>query len=163
MACHGSSANHRLRCFLSVTTEHVIWVSHHLFGYASVLNYWTAAEEVQNASINVPRAMFFTIFINGALGFATYIVIAFCIGNVENTLFSQTGSPFVQMFYDATQSKSGTTAMTSILIAMYICATFGFVASASRQAWAFARDNGLPGSNVLKRVRLLSLLCPHLS
>ena len=116
------------------------------------------AEEVQNASINVPRAMFFTIFINGALGFATYIVILYCFGNPEQTLGSPYGFPFIQIFYNATNSKAGTTAMTSFLIAMYIFATFGFVASASRQAWAFARDNGLPGSKFFKRVRpLLSL------
>jgi choline transport protein len=106
--------------------------------------------------------MFFTIFINGALGFAMYIVILFCFGNVEDTLSTPTGWPFIQIFYNSTQSKAGATAMTSILIAMYIFATFGFLASASRQAWAFARDNGLPFSNIFKRVRpFLPLFFPH--
>lgn len=100
--------------------------------------------------------MFFTIFINGALGFATYIIILYCFGNVEKTLGSTYGFPFIQIFYNATQSKAGTTAMTSVLIAMYVFATFGFVAAASRQAWAFARDNGLPFSNLFKKVRLVT-------
>jgi choline transport protein len=110
------------------------------------------AEEVQNAAINVPRAMFFTIFINGALGFAMYIVILFCIGNPETTLGTSTGWPFIEIFYTATQSKAGTTVLTSLLIAMYVFATFGFLASASRQAWAFARDYGLPFSSLFSRV-----------
>jgi choline transport protein len=97
--------------------------------------------------------MFFTIFINGALGFAMYIVILFCFGNVTDTLDTPTGWPFIQIFYNSTQSKAGATAMTSLLIAMYIFATFGFLASASRQAWAFARDNGLPFSDIFKQVR----------
>ena len=110
------------------------------------------AEEVENASMNVPRAMFVTIFINGALGFATYIFILYCFGNPEETLSAPYGLPFVQIFYNALQSKAGVTALTSLLIAMYIFATIGFVASASRQAWAFSRDNGLPFSRIFKRV-----------
>jgi len=110
------------------------------------------AEEVQNAAVNVPRAMISTIFINGALGFATYIFILYCFGNPAETLNTPYGMPFVQIFYNATKSKAGTTVLTSLLIAMYIFATFGFVASASRQAWAFSRDNGLPFSRVFKRV-----------
>ncbi|EMC93957.1 hypothetical protein BAUCODRAFT_216276 [Baudoinia panamericana UAMH 10762] len=109
------------------------------------------AEEVENASINVPRAMFFTIFINGALGFATYIFILYCFGDPEDVLTNYP-MPFIGIFYNALQSKAGTTALTSLLIAMYIFATFGFVASASRQAWAFSRDHGLPLSKVFRRV-----------
>ncbi|KAK5170645.1 uncharacterized protein LTR77_005234 [Saxophila tyrrhenica] len=129
------------------------------------------AEEVQNAAVNVreniikdhlnvadrflyqvPRAMFFTIFINGAMGFATYIFMLYSFGNPVAALTSPYGLPFIEIFYNATQSKAGTTAMISLLVAMYIFATFGFVASASRQAWAFSRDNGLPLSRLWRRV-----------
>jgi amino acid transporter len=110
------------------------------------------AEEVQNASMNVPRAMFFTIFINGALGFSTYIFILYCFGDPNEALKGTYGLPFIEIFYNATGSKAGTTAMISLLIAMYIFATFGFVASASRQAWAFSRDGGLPLSRLFSRV-----------
>ena len=84
--------------------------------------------------------MFFTIFLNGALGFAMMVSILFCIGNVDNALSTPTGYPFIEMFRNATQSDAGATAMTSILIALIIFATFGYVASASRQMWAFARS-----------------------
>lgn len=141
-ACHMGTPDRLLLCFCA--------------------NNENTAEEVQNASVNVPRAMFFTIFINGALGFATYIVILYCFGNVEETLNTPYGFPFVQIFYNATQSTAGTTVMISILIVMYISATFGFVASASRQAWAFARDNGLPFSDLWKRVSLPFCLSAHL-
>lgn len=110
------------------------------------------AEEVQNASINVPRAMFFTIFINGALGFATYIYILYCFGNPMDALNAPYPLPFIEIFLNAIQSKAGTTAIISVLLAMYVFATFGFIASASRQAWAFSRDNGLPFSRLFKKV-----------
>jgi amino acid transporter len=84
--------------------------------------------------------MFFTIFLNGALGFAMILAILFCIGDVNNAMSTPTGYPFIEIFKNATQSKTGATAMTSILISMIIFATFGYVASASRQLWAFARE-----------------------
>ena len=116
------------------------------------------AEEVQNASINVPRSMIMTLTINGILGFASYLLILYSFGDPLKALNSPYGLPFLEIFYNATKSKAGTTAMTSLLLSMYIFATFGFVAAASRQAWAFSRDNGLPFSTLFKRVRYCSTL-----
>ncbi|KAI9793073.1 MAG: hypothetical protein M1816_000971 [Peltula sp. TS41687] len=112
---------------------------------------WHMAEECHHAAVNVPRSMIFTMFLNGAAGFAMYIVILFSIGNAEEVFKKPTGWAFVEIFNSGTMSKAGATAMTSILIALYICAAFGFMAAASRQTWAFARDNGLPLSRYLCR------------
>jgi amino acid transporter len=117
------------------------------------------AEEVKDAAMNVPRAMISTIFINGAFGLATYIVILYCFGNPEDVL-GFAGLPFVKIFLNATGSEVGTSVMTALLLTLYVCATFGFVASASRQAWAFSRDGGLPLSRFLKRVcSITATLC----
>lgn len=110
------------------------------------------AEEVKDAALNVPRAMLSTIFINGAFGLASYLVILYCFGNPEDVLGFQ-GLAFVEIFLNATHSEVGTSVMTALLLTLYVCATFGFVASASRQAWAFSRDGGLPLSKFLKRAR----------
>lgn len=118
------------------------------------------AEEVKNAAVNVPRAMFYTIFINGSLGFASYIYILYCFGDPVKALNTDYPFPFIEIFQNALQSRAGVTAMVSFLLAMYVFATFGFVASASRQAWAFSRDNGLPLSRYFKKVSLGSgVLC----
>ena len=111
------------------------------------------AEEVKDAAMNVPRAMLSTIFINGAFGFATYIFILYCFGNPEDVLSFQ-GLAFVEIFLNATGSAVGTSVMTALLLTLYVCATFGFIASASRQAWAFSRDGGIPGSKYLSRVSI---------
>ena len=108
--------------------------------------------------MNVPRSMIFTVFLNGTLGFAMYLVILFTIGDIEAVLGSATGWPFIQLFVQGLQSQAGATAMTSLLISMYIFASFGFLASASRQCWAFARDRALPFSTYLSRVSFSS--CP---
>lgn len=99
-----------------------------------------------------------TTVINGALGFAMFIVILFTIGNIKEVLDSRTGWPFIELFRQATGTAAGATAMTSFLIAMYIFASFGFMASASRQTWAFARDRGVPFSSYFARVS-----SPHFS
>lgn len=42
--------------------------------------------------------------------------------------------------------------MASIITALALCADVGFLASASRMVWSFARDRGLPGWKFLSRV-----------
>ena len=110
------------------------------------------AEEVRNASTVVPWAMIGTIILNGSLGFAITIAFSFTLGDMETDLKSATGFNFIQVFFDATNSHVGASVMTSIIIALVVCASFGFLASASRQTWAFARDNGLPFSGFLSHV-----------
>lgn len=113
-----------------------------------------AAEEVQDAATVVPWCMVTTIILNGMLGLGTVIVFLFCIGDMQQALNSDTGYDFIEVFYNATQSKAGTTIMTSILLSLAMFATFGLLASASRQTWAFARDRGLPGSGALSKVNV---------
>ncbi|KAF2140464.1 uncharacterized protein K452DRAFT_229802, partial [Aplosporella prunicola CBS 121167] len=110
------------------------------------------AEEVKNASLNVPRSMFFTIFLNGALGFGMLLTILFSVGDWASVLASPTGWPFLELLHAGVQSRAGATAMGSIILAMIFFATFGYVASASRQLWAFARDRGMPFSRSLRYV-----------
>lgn len=110
------------------------------------------AEEVENASTVVPWCMICTILLNGSLGFAVVLALCFCVGDLNEALASPTGYDFIQVFFNATKSNAATSAMTAVLITLVICATFGFLASASRQTWAFARDQGLPFSNFLSHV-----------
>ncbi|PSS20430.1 hypothetical protein M430DRAFT_34710 [Amorphotheca resinae ATCC 22711] len=116
------------------------------------------AEEVVNASTIVPWSMICTILLNGTLGLAMVIAFCFCLGDLETALTSPTGYDFIEVFYNATNSTGGTSAMTAPLITLVICATFGFLASSSRQTWAFARDQGLPFSNFLSHVNTRTAL-----
>ena len=42
--------------------------------------------------------------------------------------------------------------MVCVIVALGFFATISLIATASRMTWAFARDNGLPGSRSLSRV-----------
>jgi choline transport protein len=110
------------------------------------------AEEVQNASTIVPWSMICTLLLNGILGFAIAIAFLFCLGDPDTALATPTGYDFIEVFFNATGSHAGTSVMTAILIIMVCFATFGFLASSSRQTWAFARDQGLPYSEFLSKV-----------
>lgn len=98
--------------------------------------------------------MICTILLNGVLGFAIVLAFCFCVGDLETALTSPTGYDFIEVFYNATKSSAATSVMTSVLITLVICASFGFLASSSRQTWAFARDRGLPFSDYLAHVRI---------
>ncbi|KAI9832416.1 MAG: hypothetical protein M1819_004405 [Sarea resinae] len=109
-------------------------------------------EEIKNASTVVPQSLMASIALNGVLGFSMLIAILFCVGDIQNALSSPTGYPFIEIFQQATESTGGATAMASIVLSLMIFATIAVLAAASRIMWAFARDNGLPGSRWLRRV-----------
>lgn len=108
------------------------------------------SEEIQNASVIVPRAMLLSIMINGILGFSMLIATLFCLGNVEGIL--QYPFPFMAIFQQAVGSIGGATTMASVATILTIFALISFVASASRMLWSFARDRGVPGWYTLSKV-----------
>lgn len=110
------------------------------------------SEEIQNAAVVVPNAIVFSIILNGVLGFGMALALLFCIGDIDAALHTNTGFPFIEIFYQAVQDVTGAALMTSIIITLSLCATVGIVASASRQLWAFSRDRAIPGWEHIQRV-----------
>jgi amino acid transporter len=112
------------------------------------------AEEVANASMVIPQALMLSLGINGCLGFGILIAMMFCAGpDLGGTLGQITGYPFMGIFLEATNSVSGSLAMSAIVIVIYVCALMGLLAAASRQLWSFSRDRGVPGWRLWSRVR----------
>jgi len=70
----------------------------------------------------------------------------FCytLGDLESVLSTPTGYPFIQVFYNATGSRGGATAMSCILVLSATANGMTNMDTASRQLFAFARDKGLP-------------------
>jgi choline transport protein len=110
------------------------------------------SEEIRDSSRILPLGMVWTLIINGVTGFIMVVTFAFCVGDAEEVLATSTGFPFIQVFYNATGSRSGTTAMTCLIMVMSLCNTINNVATTSRQMYAFSRDQGLPFSAFLCRV-----------
>lgn len=118
------------------------------------------AEEIHGANVVIPWCMLSTTLLNGILGFAMLLVVLFITVDIESVLNSPTGLlgfTFMQVFYDATGSLSGASAMICIIIIMDICAAIAFLATSSRIVFAFGRDRGLPFWRTMAKVTLSPL------
>lgn len=96
-----------------------------------------------------------SVTVNAVLGFIMLVTLCFTLGDVDNILASATGYPFIQIFYNTTNSYAATNALTAILILTLTASTITEVATASRQLWSFARDNGVPFSDFFSYVRII--------
>ncbi|EIT76249.1 amino acid transporter [Aspergillus oryzae 100-8] len=110
------------------------------------------SEEIKDASRTLPKAMMASIGVNGVLGLIMIITLCFTMGDVNSILASPTGFPFIQIFYNTTNSYTAANTMTAILIVTLTASTITEVATASRQLWSFARDGGLPFSSFFSYV-----------
>jgi choline transport protein len=71
------------------------------------------AEEIENASTIIPRALIITVFVNGILGYAMLFLVFFCMGSIEEILAMEGGFSFVSMFYSITRSAPGASVLVS--------------------------------------------------
>ncbi|KAJ5987035.1 hypothetical protein N7451_011400 [Penicillium sp. IBT 35674x] len=110
------------------------------------------AEEVANAATVIPQAIITGMTLNSLLGFSMMLTVLFCLGDVKSVLDSATGFPFIQIFYNSTNSYAGASVMTALIIVLTMACSIGITATASRMAWSFARDHGFPFSHYLKKV-----------
>ena len=110
------------------------------------------AEEVKDAGRTIPKAIMSSVLVNAALGFIMVITLCFTLGDVEAISTSPTGYPFIQIFYNSTQSYAGTNVMVTILIVTLMSSCISEIATASRQIWSFARDRGTPFASTIAKV-----------
>lgn len=99
------------------------------------------SEEVKKAKSAVPRAMIWTIVLNGVLAYGIILVILFCMGDTEEVLAS--AYPIIPICQNAA-GKAGGTALVVGLLVVTFCVVAASLASVSRITWAWARDGGLP-------------------
>lgn len=80
------------------------------------------------------------------------MLITFCFCFTSDALDSATGFAFMSVYQTTTGSDQGALALTAILIILTFFSATNFMASASRQTYAFARDGGLPFSTAIAKV-----------
>ncbi|KAI5305038.1 hypothetical protein KEM56_005451 [Ascosphaera pollenicola] len=104
------------------------------------------AEEIQDASRTLPKAIMFSVGINAILGFVMTLTLVYTTTNIEYVLDSPTGQPFMEMFFLCTKHVPTATAMSVLAVILLIFCAISELAAASRQVWSFARDGGMPGA-----------------
>lgn len=110
------------------------------------------AEETRNAATTLPRSIMWSMVLNATLGLAMVITICYTLGDVDEIRETPTGYPFIQVFYNTTQSLAGASIMIMVIILTLLASTIAVTATASRQIWSFARDRGVPFSSAVSRV-----------
>jgi choline transport protein len=100
----------------------------------------------------MPKSIMWTVGPNAAFGFLMAVTLIFTLGDATEILATPTGQPFIQVFYNGVRSQAGASIMCAIVIICLTSCCISEVATASRQLWSFARDNGLPGSKWLSHV-----------
>ena len=97
-----------------------------------------------NPRRTVPIAILDSVVVNGVLGFAYCLVLLFSLGDLDALLASPTGFPFMQLFENTTKSVAGGTILSLVVSLLAVAANAAGLTSASRTAWAFARDRAIP-------------------
>lgn len=110
------------------------------------------SEELKDASIQLPKAMMWSIVLNGIMGVTMLISFCFCIHDVDTFVNLSTDYPLINVLYNATGSLAATYVMGTILLVLLFFSTVTTVASSSRQIWSFSRDHGFPYSNWIRQV-----------
>lgn len=109
-------------------------------------------EEIHNARKEAPRAIVMSVWIGAVTGIIFLIAACFCIGDIESTALSVTGVPLIQIFYDSTGSVAGATCLAVLIIVIDIGVANALCAEGGRTVYAFARDRGLPFSDLFSKV-----------
>ncbi|EXJ93573.1 hypothetical protein A1O1_01965 [Capronia coronata CBS 617.96] len=110
------------------------------------------SEEAYDAPLNVPRAMIWSVVINGTAAFAYILTILYAITDTDAVFETPTGYPIIAVFLQATKSQKAATAMMTAVILVFSMNLFGCMASVSRLIWAFSRDRGLPFSGFFSHI-----------
>jgi amino acid transporter len=109
------------------------------------------SEEVKDAALIVPRAMVTSFVVNGTMGLIMLVSFLFCIPSVSDALADPTYYPFLYVLRTS-MSNGAVNGITVIVLILCLAAVTDGMASASRQAFAFARDDGMPFSRWIAHV-----------
>lgn len=107
------------------------------------------SEEVSDASLVVPRVMWYSYVFNVILGIITLITMLFCIGTLDQAINAEI--PYIQLFLN-----TGSTAVAYVLLVILLLLIFSgnitALATTSREVFAFSRDKGFPFSRWLSQI-----------
>ncbi|KAK3679100.1 hypothetical protein LTR37_021446 [Vermiconidia calcicola] len=111
------------------------------------------AEELEDASYILPRAMCLAAIVNYILGFSMTITFMFNLGSLKDDLASATGQPWVAVIQRITRSRAASIILTVLMIIMFFFCAVNVLTTSSRQVFAFARDKGIPFHRFFSQVR----------
>jgi amino acid transporter len=107
------------------------------------------SEETVGAARNVPRGIVRSVLVSGVFGWIMLIAIVLAIPDMDAAAVQ--GGDVSAIMRGVLSRPVALSLFVGISVAQYLCG-LATVTSASRMAYAFARDGGLPGSALVRRV-----------
>jgi amino acid transporter len=109
------------------------------------------AEETKMARLNSAWGIFLSVAVSAVVGYVMLMVLTWCIPNGD--VAATVADPYPVLYIIAKNLTPVLTNVIAIVIggAMWLCG-LASVTSMGRMWYAFARDDGMPGSSLLKRV-----------
>ncbi|EIW60115.1 amino acid transporter [Trametes versicolor FP-101664 SS1] len=110
------------------------------------------AEEVHNPSINLPRAIVWSVPIGCLMGIAFILPINFTLPDTGVLLEVASGQPIAVMYTLIMGSRGGGFGMWFIIFGVGIFCAISINCAASRATWSFARDKAIPFYSTFAKV-----------
>ncbi len=109
------------------------------------------AEETVMARLNSAWGVFLSVAVSAVVGYILLLVLTWCIprGDIDATV--KDPYPVLQIIYGNLRSVFAHAIAIIIGVAMWLCGASS-ITSMSRMWYAFARDGGMPGSRIIRRV-----------
>ncbi|HLN75746.1 MAG TPA: amino acid permease [Nocardioidaceae bacterium] len=109
------------------------------------------AEETKGAEVDAPKGIVRSVWVSIIAGWVLLVSVTAAIQNYTAQRNSDTGLPPAQIFIDAAGRDLGILLLFIAAVAQFFCGMCSVTAN-SRMAFAFSRDNALPGSRLWARV-----------
>lgn len=110
------------------------------------------AEETLSPQTDIPKAIIGTVIIGLITSLLYSIAMFFCIRNLDDILKSTTGSPIMDIYRQALNSKAGATGLSCLILFTAIGCNIASHTWQARLCWSFSRDRGLPGSRYWAKI-----------
>jgi amino acid transporter len=109
------------------------------------------AEETVMARLNSAWGIFLSVAVSAVVGYILLLVLTWCIPNGDIAKTATDAYPVLYVVYENLGKFFANTIAIIIGVAMWLCGASS-ITSMSRMWYAFARDGGMPGSQILNRV-----------
>lgn len=109
------------------------------------------AEEVRDASVSIPRVMMASWIFNYITIFIALVTIAYHMPDIDAALKDPTEYPVIYVIRES-MSLPWQNVVLIVILLLLIFGNLSYLASVTRDLFAFARDQGLPFSNWIAKV-----------
>ncbi|KAJ3496157.1 hypothetical protein NLG97_g2863 [Lecanicillium saksenae] len=109
------------------------------------------AEETRDASVSIPRVMMITWVFNYVTIFIALVTIAYHMPDIDLAIADATGYPVIYVLRES-MSLAWLNVVLIVILLLLIFGNLSYLASVTRDLFAFARDQGLPFSQWIGKV-----------